>query len=53
MITITAKNAAGKIIAEARHGDEALLCFDGAYGEGDCSRTHPSFPARSSYPTGA
>ena len=36
MITITAKNAAGKIIAEARHGDEALLCFDGAYAEGDC-----------------
>lgn len=35
MITITAKTAAGKIIAEAQHGDEALLCFDRAYAEGD------------------
>ena len=36
MIEITAKNAAGEVLARARHETEALLCFDRAYREGDC-----------------
>lgn len=35
MITITAKTAAGEILASTRHESEALLCFDHRYAEGD------------------
>ena len=35
MISITAKTASGEIIASAEHENEALLCFDREYAEGD------------------
>ena len=35
MITITARTASGEAVASVRHGDEALLCFDRDYAEGD------------------
>ena len=36
MITITAKDASGAILAQACHEAEAMLCFDRDYAEGDC-----------------
>ena len=35
MITITARDARGAILARASHETEALLCFDRAYAQGD------------------
>lgn len=35
MITITARDAGGAILARASHESEALLCFDRTYAEGD------------------
>ena len=35
MICISLKDAAGKVLARAEHPDEALLCFDRAYADGD------------------
>lgn len=35
MIVITARNAQGELLAQARHETEALLCFDREYAEGD------------------
>ncbi len=35
MITITAKNAAGEVLARTTHATEALLCVDRAYEDGD------------------
>ena len=35
MIAITAKTAAGEILAAASHAEEALVCFDREYAPGD------------------
>ena len=35
MMTITVRNAEGRVIAAASHAEEALLCFDHAYEPGD------------------
>ena len=35
MITITAKDASGAVLARASHDSEALLCFDRSYAVGD------------------
>ena len=35
MIEITARDARGGVLAQARHDSEALLCFDRDYAEGD------------------
>ena len=35
MITITARDAGGAVLARASHDSEALLCFDRDYAEGD------------------
>ena len=35
MITITARDAGGAVLARACHDTEALLCFDRDYAEGD------------------